>query len=61
MTRSKSKIIQDSIVDIQLEVNIDFEDSSLQWRKNKRYIGNGAFKYLNEKIIRNTKKSQKCV
>ena len=24
---------------------IDFDESSKQWRKNKRYIGNGVFEY----------------
>lgn len=29
----------------QYEVNIDFDESSIEWRKNKKYIGNGEFKY----------------
>ena len=30
----------------ELEVNIDFDESSTAWRKNKRSIGNGEFRYI---------------
>lgn len=26
-------------------VNINFDESSIEWRKNKKYIGNGCFIY----------------
>ena len=29
------------------EVNIDFDFASREWRKNKIYLGQGVFKYLN--------------
>jgi hypothetical protein len=29
----------------ELEVNINFDEASLAWRKNKRRLGNGQFKY----------------
>ena len=28
-----------------LEVNIDFDDAITEWRKNKKSIGNGQYKY----------------
>ena len=29
----------------ELDVSIDFDDASKQWRKNKRHTGNGCFVY----------------
>ena len=29
----------------ELEVNIDFDEASVEWRRNKRYTGNGTFEY----------------
>ncbi len=29
----------------KLEVNIDFDSASKEWRKNKRYVGEGYFSY----------------
>jgi len=26
-------------------VNIDFDEAKMDWRENKKYIGNGVFKY----------------
>ena len=37
---------QNMRLNIELEVNIDFDESSKEWRKNKRCIGNGQFKYI---------------
>ena len=31
----------------QYIVNIDFDDSSKEWRKNKIHLGGGLFKYKN--------------
>jgi uncharacterized protein involved in outer membrane biogenesis len=46
----KPKIIlnQENVktINIELEVNIDFDESSKEWRKNKHCIGNGQFKYI---------------
>jgi hypothetical protein len=28
------------------EVNIDFDFASKTWRNNKKYIGNGSYKYI---------------
>lgn len=30
----------------ELEVNIDFDDASKEWHKNKKSIGNGHYKYI---------------
>jgi hypothetical protein len=31
------------------EVNIDFDEASEAWRANKKYIGNGSYKYITPK------------
>ena len=31
----------------QYIVNIDFDDASKEWRKNKTHLGGGLFKYKN--------------
>lgn len=31
----------------ELKVDIDFDDASLHWRKNKYYLRNGCFRYKN--------------
>lgn len=33
----------------ELEVNIDFDEASREWRRNKRYTGNGTFEYKKER------------
>ena len=33
------------IVNIEFEVNIDFNEASREWKKNKISIGNGQYKY----------------
>lgn len=43
-TRSKSKTIVN--LTNQLEVNIDFDDASKEWHKNKKSIGNSQYKYI---------------
>lgn len=30
----------------ELDVNIDFDEASFQWRRNKRAMGNGEFAYI---------------
>jgi hypothetical protein len=44
---------------MQEEVNINFNESSYLWRQNKKYIGNGYFKYTT-KCIQLTKSGKKC-
>ena len=41
----------------ELEVNIDFDDASVSWKQNKKYSGNGMYKYICPCI---TKKGNKC-
>ena len=53
------------------EVNIDFDEASEAWRANKKYIGNGSYKYITPKITpknntllnntRTTNKSRRCI
>ena len=37
------------------EVNIDFDDASREWRKNKISLGNGMFKYKKNRNKKNHK------
>ena len=30
----------------ELEVNIDFDEASKSWKQNKKYMGNGTYKYI---------------
>jgi hypothetical protein len=30
------------------EVNIDFDEASREWKKNKKSIGNGEYKYIDK-------------
>ena len=55
-TRSKSKAILNEKRQIY-EVNIDFEEASIEWKKNKKYVGNGTYKYI---CCANTKAGKKC-
>ena len=48
-TRSQLTKIEshlDPCVKSELEVNIDFDDASKEWHKNKKSIGNGHYKYI---------------
>jgi hypothetical protein len=55
-TRSKSQGRTNVEVQLtnQLEVNIDFDDASKEWHKNKKSIGNSQYKYICT-IVRNNK------
>lgn len=35
------------------KVEINFDQSSKEWRKNKRYLGNGLFEYKCKHICKN--------
>ena len=39
------------------KVEIDFEEASREWRKNKIELGNGEFRYCCSQL---TKKGEKC-
>ena len=49
------------------EVNIDFDEASEAWRANKKYIGNGSYKYITSKLntlvktTTNNNTSRRCV
>jgi hypothetical protein len=44
------------------EVNIDFDEASEEWKANKKYIGNGTYKYVcGKKGIRNDNCMLKCL
>jgi hypothetical protein len=47
-TRSQTKLSdnEDSNMEHSLEVNIDFDDASNAWKQNKKYMGNGSYKYI---------------
>jgi DNA primase large subunit len=40
---------------------MDFDKSSLEWRKNKKYLGKGLFSYLCNYIHSNGKKCKKII
>ena len=41
------------------EVNIDFDEASEAWRANKKYIGNGTYKYIKTTNITTPNNAQK--
>jgi hypothetical protein len=45
-TRSKTKVCASAKTITELEVNIDFDDASKEWHKNKKSIGNSQYKYV---------------
>lgn len=50
-TRSQTKYENQSLY----EVNIDFDEASEAWKANKKYIGNGTYKYICCKKIKGNK------
>jgi hypothetical protein len=46
-TRSQTRLLknQETLV-LELEVNIDFDGASRAWKENKKYMGNGTYKYI---------------
>ena len=48
-TRSKTKLTKQlKPLEHLFEVNIDFDDASKEWHKNKRSIGNSQYRYICE-------------
>jgi hypothetical protein len=43
---------------IVLEFEYDFDNSSKCWKENKKFVGNGCYKYVCEGV---TKKGIKCI
>ena len=54
-TRSKVQYKLTNQIANQIAVNIDFDDASKEWHKNKKSIGNSQYKY-----ICTITKGQKC-
>lgn len=40
---------------------INFDEASIEWRKNKKYLGNGSFAYLCNYIHSNGKHCKKII
>ena len=47
-TRSQTKLSEETnnLLEGILEVNIDFDEASNAWKQNKKYMGNGTYKYI---------------
>jgi hypothetical protein len=47
-TRSQTKLTEETnnLLEGILEVNIDFDEASNAWKQNKKYMGNGTYKYI---------------
>ena len=46
---------QEPVEEPELEVNIDFDEASCEWRRNKRYTGNGTFEYIKKEPYKKPK------
>jgi hypothetical protein len=57
-TRSKTK---ESKVMSELLVNIDFDDASKEWHKNKKAIGNSQYKYICSVITNKNSKNKETI
>ena len=49
-TRSQTRYITDALCALY-KVEIDFDESSLAWKANKKYVGNGTYKYICNGIV----------
>lgn len=56
-TRLQKKLLDIENKNVKYEFDYDFDDASKCWKENKKYIGNGCYKYLCEG---KTKKGIKC-
>jgi alkyl hydroperoxide reductase subunit AhpC len=56
-TRSQTKINEKCQL---YEVNIDFDEASREWHKNKKSTGNGSYKYICVADKNNTICGAKC-
>ena len=55
-TRSQTRYITD-VVCALYKVEIDFGEASFAWKANKKYVGNGTYKYI---CIQKTKNGNQC-
>ena len=54
LTRNQTKSRQEQIMkremnDINMDINIDFDEANREWRKNKNILKNGMFSYKKTK------------
>lgn len=42
------------------DVDIDFDEASQEWRRNKKCLSNGTFSYVCGMITKNGKPCQRC-
>lgn len=63
LTRSQSKLREQECMKREMIVNIDFDEASREWRKNKNILKNGMYSYKKGKHncchIENDKKCRK--
>lgn len=63
ITRNQSKIRTMGLIKREINVNIDFDEASREWRKNKNILKNGMYSYKKNKNncchIENDKKCRK--
>ena len=45
LTRSQSKLREQECMKREMIVNIDFDEASREWRKNKNILKNGMYSY----------------
>ena len=45
LTRSQTRYINNALYALY-KVEIDFDEASFAWKSNKKYIGNGTYKYI---------------
>ena len=58
ITRSQTKHLE-PVQKPELPVNIDFDVASKAWRANKKYLGDGSFKYIRNKYKENMRLREK--
>ena len=56
----QSQLKNKSINETKYDFDYDFDYASQCWKENKKYIGNGCYKYIN-KCQGVTKKGKKCM
>ena len=49
ITRSQSKVREEEMLKREINVNIDFDEASREWRKNKNILKNGMYSYKKNK------------
>ena len=61
-TRSKTKLTKQlKPLEHLFEVNIDFDDASKEWHKNKKAIGNSQYKYICSVVTNKNSKNKETM